>query len=173
MNCQVNRNGFNTGYFNDTDPERIKAESERLSHLPLWIYDDASMTVAQMAGKIHALAGKIECVVIDYIQIIEPEDSRISREQQVADIASSLRVLCKKVKLPFLVLSQLSDEGKLRESRVVGHAAHNVMVIEIDGKKAKLKITKGRGIPKKHYTLDYTPEYCRLESERFYDDDKH
>lgn len=167
-NCRVNRNCFNTGYFATGDIDKIISKSGLISNFPLWIYDEAAMTVADIAARVEALKndGRISMVVVDYVQIVSPTDPRQPREQQVAEIARALRILSKRTRLPFIVLSQLNDDGKLRESRVVAHEAHNVIILEPNDANTKItmKVVKGRRIMKKDYELFYEPEYARIYS---------
>jgi archaellum biogenesis ATPase FlaH len=169
-NCQVNRNCFNTGYFQAGDFQKMSGMVNKLSRLPLWIYDEASMTVEDIRARVEALKaeGKISMVVIDYVQIVSPSNPNTPREQQVAEIARGIRILAKQTKLPFIVLSQLNDDGKLRESRVVAHEAHNVIILEPNDTQTmiKMKVVKGRRIMKKDYELNYQPEYARVHAAR-------
>lgn len=166
MNCQIDRNCFNTGYFSDSDLDKMSKDGLKLSRLPLWIFDDATITADQISKRVSQLKSekKISLVVIDYIQLISPFDPRESREQQVAGIARAIRVSAKESKLPFIILSQLNDEGKLRESRVVAHEAHNVILLETDTDTMTVKVVKGRRIMKKNYELRYNPRFCQLKS---------
>ena len=169
-NCRVNRNCFNTGYFQNGDVEKIAAQASLLCKLPLWIFDDASMTVGSISDRVKALKieNKIGLVVVDYVQIITPDNAMLPREQQVAEIARGLRILAKQTKLPFIVLSQLNDEGKLRESRVVAHEAHNVIILEPNDEQTLIlmRVVKGRRIRKKNYELRYEPEFARVFSSK-------
>lgn len=164
--CGVNRNAFNTGYFSDDDFPKITLQVDAISKFPLWIFDDASITVEEICKRVELLKndGKLDLVVVDYVQIVSHPDTRMPREQQVAEIARSIRILAKRTKLPFVVLSQLNDDGKLRESRVVGHEAHNVITLEPndDETEMNLKVVKGRRIMKKEYNLIYEPRYARI-----------
>lgn len=162
MNCRIDRNVFNTGMFVDSDFQKITTHAGKLNKLPLFIEDSASMTVAELDAKASQLAeeGKIKLVVADYAQIFSPEDINAPREQQIAKIARGFRASAKNLKLPYIVLSQLNDEGKLRESRVLAHEAHTVILLETDDNKMKMKVVKGRSIRKKDYLLNYQPEYC-------------
>lgn len=165
-NCRVNRNCFNTGFFEPNDTLRITEKILKLAALPLWIYDEASMTVDDIRARVELLKAekKISLVVIDYVQIVTHPDARTPREQQVAEIARGIRILAKETKLPFIILSQLNDEGKLRESRVVAHEAHNVIILEPNNDQSLMvmKVVKGRRIMKKDYTLQYEPEFARV-----------
>ena len=165
-NCRVNRNCFNTGFFEPVDMLRIQDKLLKIGSLPLWIYDEASMTVDDIRARVELLKSekKISLVVIDYVQIVTHPDARTPREQQVAEIARGIRILAKETKLPFVILSQLNDEGKLRESRVVAHEAHNVVILEPNNEQTLMvmKVVKGRRIMKKDYTLQYEPEFARV-----------
>lgn len=168
MHCYVDRNVFNTGYFDERDFLKITSAGERVANLPLWVFDDPTYTVSQIEEEVMALHahGLISLVVIDYAQIVAAENESLSREQQVATVARAIRILAKKTKLPFVVLSQLNDEGKLRESRVVAHEAHTVIILEIEGEKGRqmrMKVVKGRSIQKKEYVLNYDPFHCMIE----------
>lgn len=163
MNLKVNRNVFNTGYFNPEDTDKIIQAGPNIAEFPLWIFDDAMMTVAGMEARLAPLIAenKIGLVVVDYVQIVSPDDPRTPREQQVAEIARGIRVMAKRNKVPVIVLSQLNDEGKLRESRVVAHESHSVIILELnDG--ITMKVVKGRSIRKQDYHLRYEPEYCLI-----------
>jgi replicative DNA helicase len=166
MNAEVDRNMFNTGYFTERDQTKIGACLPKLSNLPLWIEDSPSANMAHIEKTTRALAGAnaIKLVVIDYVQLISPHDERDNREQQVAKISRAIRCLAKETKLPIIVLSQLNDEGKLRESRVIAHEAHNVILVESDPEDGKMvmRVVKGRKIPRGEYQLQYKPRFCRV-----------
>ena len=169
INCRVNRNHFNTGKFTDDELKRMTDMAGRLSNLPLWSFDESMMTMEQIRSRVLALVSEdvISLAIIDYAQIIEPKDSTMSRELQVASVAREIRSLAKDAKIPIVVLSQLNDEGKLRESRVIAHEAHVVIVIENkeDEKQMIMKVVKGRRIQKKNYPLFYEPSYCLIQSQ--------
>lgn len=168
MNCQVDRNHFNTGEFTEMEMVRMVGESKRIANLPLWTYDESSLTVAQIRQRILALKSEnlISLAVVDYAQIVTPGNLNVNREQQVAGIARALCACAKDAKIPIIVLSQLNDEMKLRESRVMSHEAHNVIMIENKEAEGKmiLHVIKGRRIRKRDYNLAYEPVFCRIKS---------
>lgn len=166
MNTEVNRNGFNTGRFFHGEVERMVNSLPRLSKFPLFIDDRATISASDIASKMAALSSQVGLVVVDYVQIVSPADVRENREQQVAAIARALRTSAKECKLPMLVMSQLNDDGKIRESRVVAHEAHNVLLLEVKGGEMEVRIVKGRSIPRFNFKLDYQPQYCTLKDQR-------
>ncbi len=166
MNAQVNRNGFNTGRFLAGEIEKMTAHSKRISRFNLFIDDRAMPTASQIAEKMRKLCRTAKLVVVDYVQQVSPADTKEGREQQVAGIARALRIAAKECKLPMLLLSQLNDEGKIRESRVVAHEAHNVIMLQTSGPEMRVKVVKGRSIPKMEFAVEYLPQFALLRDYR-------
>lgn len=166
LNLSVDRNVFNHGNFSDSDFNKINAGAEKLAKLPLWVFDDPVMTVEQIKARTLQLKaeGLISLVVVDYLQIVAGSgEFRDNREQQVSQIARGLRALAKEAKVPLIALSQLNDEGKIRESRSIAHEAHIVLAIETaDTGDLIAKVQKGRSIPKGDYFLKFERQFGRL-----------
>jgi len=96
----------------------LEASSE-LSRLPLFIDDQPGRTVGQIAAICRRLKRRnnLGLVVIDYLQLIEPEDKRANREQQIAQITRRLKGIAKENDLPLIALSQLNRGVELREDK--------------------------------------------------------
>ena len=56
-------------------------------------------------------------IVVDYLQLIEPDDRRIPREQQVATISRQLKFLAKDLDVPVICLAQLNRAVETRENK--------------------------------------------------------
>jgi RecA/RadA recombinase len=164
--CSIDRNKFNNGKFSkDFDFPRMAEEMPKLIKLPLYIEDNATVGVEDIRTRVMQLKadGKIHLAVVDYIQFIDSLPSKDSREQQVAAISHALRKTARESRVPFVVLSQLNDDGKLRESRVIAHNANVVLLITVDGDDVKVSVKKGRGIPYGDYHLHFNRMFARLE----------
>ncbi len=165
MNCRVDRNHFNTGEFTVEEMQNVTTQLKSMAALPFWIFDESLMTASQIRKRILALKaeGKIKLAVVDYAQIVSTELGD-NREQQVANISRTLCSTAKDAKIALIVLSQLNDEGKIRESRVIAHEAHNVFLLKNEEEKRQIifKVVKGRRIRKKDYALDYDMIHCLL-----------
>ncbi|MBS0202199.1 MAG: replicative DNA helicase [Planctomycetes bacterium] len=96
----------------------LEASSE-LSRLPLFIDDHPGRTVGQISAICRRLKrrNKLGLVIIDYLQLIEPEDKRANREQQIAQITRRLKGIAKENELPLIALSQLNRGVELREDK--------------------------------------------------------
>jgi replicative DNA helicase len=98
--------------------EMMKAASQ-LSELPIYIYDDI-FDLAMIVFVIRDLVKhhKLGLAVVDYAQLVRsPERKDANREQKVAEVSRTLRLLAMELNIPIIVLSQLNADGYTRESR--------------------------------------------------------
>ena len=63
------------------------------------------------------LRSQIGLVVVDYIQLIDAEESRDSRQEQIAKISRRLKTLARELDVPVIALSQLNRGVENREDR--------------------------------------------------------
>lgn len=79
-----------------------------LSESGLFMDDNGSLTIGGIRAKARKLARRgLDMIVIDYAQLIRPEDSKMSREQQVAQVSKGAKALAKELKVPIIMLAQL------------------------------------------------------------------
>lgn len=167
MEASINRNVFNNGFFSDDDFKKINFALDRIGNYPLWIEDAPIQTPEDIRRKVLQLSAenKIGLVVVDYIQIVTTSEFKDNREQQIAGISRSLRSLAKEANVPIIVLSQINEDGKLRESRAISHDAHIVMLVQdLEKTSAQIQVKKGRHIRKGNYDLLTNLQYHRISS---------
>lgn len=118
--------------------QAIKGEKGRL-----WVYEvQEASSVAQIEDRVAMLASADltpDVVVIDYLQLVAPEDSRAPREQQVALISRRVKLMALTYKVPVILLSQLNRDAEkndrtpkmsdLRESGSIEQDADRVWLI--------------------------------------------
>lgn len=173
INYSVDRNCFNTGKFEQRELEIISSAAKEVAKLPLHIFDDPNITVDDVRTTCLKLKEEhdLALIVVDYLQLVSPPPlARDSREQQIAQIGRSLKGIAKECKVPLIAVSQLNEEGKIRESRAIAHDAHIVFLLEWNGDDLMLKVTKGRSIQKRNYPLNFTPKYCRMTEQAKFQD---
>lgn len=113
-----------------------------LSEKPIYIDDSASMTPLEIRAKCRRLKSQygIQCVVIDYMQLMSLGGRVESRQQEISTISRYLKALARELEVPVIVLSQLnrSPEGRadhkplmsdLRESGSIEQDADVVMLL--------------------------------------------
>lgn len=162
--ARVDRNKFNTGNFNDWDLERMANATEKVGAAPLYVFDIPSTIeeLEEACTQLHA-GIPLELVVVDYLQLIAPTNPRDIREQQISHISRSLKRLAGKLKCPVLALSQLNEDGKVRESRSIAHDANLILKLERDEETIKMEVAKGRRVAKATYELGFNVQFCHVE----------
>jgi len=102
-------------------PERdaLLHAAHELSALPLYIDDTPARTVGQIGAICRRMKRRhhIGLAVIDYLQLIEPEDKKANREQQIAQTTRRLKGIAKENDIPVIALSQLNRGVELREDK--------------------------------------------------------
>src|SRR5690242_17539140 len=128
----------------DRWPKVVKA-TERLASAPLYIDDSSDIGIMELRAKARRLHSKHELglIIIDYLQLMRPENSSDSRVEQIGQISRGLKMLARELKIPVIAVSQLSRAvesrpdkkpllSDLRESGQVEQDADLVMFIYRD-----------------------------------------
>jgi replicative DNA helicase len=104
---------------------RMATANGKLVKAPIHIIDESDMTIGQLRARARKLNQKhnIKLWVVDYLQLLHCPSKDGNREQEVARISDGLKNMAQEFKVPVIALSQLNDDGKLRESRRIGQDA--------------------------------------------------
>jgi replicative DNA helicase len=107
------------GDLTDNDRDLLLQVSHELSELPIFIDDLPGRSMAEISAVCRRLKRrhKLGLIIIDYLQLIEPEDRRAPREQQIAGITRRLKFLAKELSVPVIALAQLNRGVELREDK--------------------------------------------------------
>jgi replicative DNA helicase len=140
---EIDAGKFRSGYISADERRKLVEVSAKLSTAPLFVDDTPNRTVTEIAACARRLKRKqgLRLIVIDYLQLIQPDDPRDPRQEQVAKMARRLKGLARELKVPVICLSQLNrqvEAGKeghrpklshLRESGAIEQDADVVMFI--------------------------------------------
>lgn len=122
---------------------RVAKFTEENKGLPLQIVDREQITVEQIVAHCRA-RGKVDVLVVDYLQLIEPSDKRVSRQEQVAHFSRTLKMAARELNAAVVVAAQLNRgpvrDGKpraptiadLRESGAIEQDADCVILLHTD-----------------------------------------
>lgn len=176
LNFHLDRNLFNTGNFTDRDLCVIANGLAAMSKWPLYIFDNPNTNVDEIRETCLKLkeCSSLSLIVVDYLQLVAPPAMfRESREQQIAYIGRALKNLAKECKVPVIAVSQLNEEGKIRESRSVAHDANIVFILEESNLDSELilRITKGRSVKKGQYKMRFEPIHCKITEQSKFGND--
>jgi len=140
---RIDAGKFRKGLLSSQDRKELVEASAKLGKAPLFVDDTPSRSVTEIAACARRLKRKVGLglIVIDYLQLIQPDDPRDPRQEQVAKMARRLKGLARELELPVLCLAQLNrqaEAGKeghrprlshLRESGAIEQDADVVMFI--------------------------------------------
>lgn len=109
--AMVDSQNFRTGNLADDEWSKIAQASGTLSDKKIFI-DDTSSNIMEIRAKCRKLKVEqdIGMIIIDYLQLVQGSNARKngSREQEIAEISRSLKLLAKELGVPVIALSQLS-----------------------------------------------------------------
>ncbi len=109
-----------TGFLSENDWGRMGLASETLMKTQLNIADLPNATVMEIrtvARRMKA-AGKLDMILIDYLQLIKGSSGKNeNRQQEISDISRSLKGIARELDVPIIALSQLSRATEQRADR--------------------------------------------------------
>lgn len=170
MMVSVSRVPRNVIIKGEETPEQLQslfAAHEMLSKANIYIDQSTGNSADVVMSKCRRLknkVGRLDLVIIDYLQLMEPtKDRKGNRQQEVSDTSRMIKLMAKDLEVPVLVLSQMSRKiddrevktpqlSDLRESGAIEQDADMVMFLndagsedsDADAKPIELKIAKQR-----------------------------
>ncbi|HXF56787.1 MAG TPA: replicative DNA helicase [Actinomycetota bacterium] len=99
---------------------RIVEAAEVLHEAPLYIVDSGNLTIVDIRAKARRLKsspGGLGLVIVDYLQLMSGHQRTENRQQEVAEISRSLKLLAKELDLPVLAVSQLNRNPETRADK--------------------------------------------------------
>jgi replicative DNA helicase len=114
--AQVDGHRLLSGAIGGKDYGRISHALETLSAMKLFIDDTANIGVLEMRAKARRLQAEhgLSLLIVDYIQLMTGRGRFENRTLELASISRSLKGLAKELKVPIVVLSQLSRAPESR-----------------------------------------------------------
>ncbi len=126
-----------------TDEHRLIGDAgARLSQSKIYIDDSPGQNMIRIAANARRLKLKhdIKLIVVDYLQLVEPDNRKDSRQEQVANISRRMKFLAKELKIPVIACAQLNRGvenrteaeprlSDLRESGSIEQDADTVMLL--------------------------------------------
>lgn len=108
------------GFLKDDDWKKLGNASNFLGNFHINIADIPNITVIEMRATARRMkaAGKLDMIIVDYLQLIKGSNLRIeNRQQEISEISRSLKGLARELDVPVIALSQLSRAVEQRADR--------------------------------------------------------
>jgi replicative DNA helicase len=181
---RVDSHKLRSGNLSAEDMQKLIDAGGELRNAKLFIDDSPGQGMLRIAANARRLSlrEKIKLVVIDYLQLIEPENRRDPRQEQVAQISRRLKGLARELELPVIALAQVNRASEdrqdhrprlsdLRESGSIEADADTVMLLHRPERYepgqhegvVEVIIGKQRNGPTGEVTLSYIKQYLRFE----------
>jgi replicative DNA helicase len=182
--ARVDSHKLRKGTLNSEDMDKLIAAGDTLREARLFIDDSPGQGMLRIAANTRRLKLRhgIRMVVVDYLQLIEPDNRRDPRQEQVAQMSRRLKHLARELKIPVVALAQVNRSSEdrqehkprlsdLRESGAIEQDADTVMMIhrpemyepgQHEGT-TEIIIAKQRNGPTGEITLTYLKQFMRFE----------
>lgn len=181
---QVNSWRLRCGKLNPMELERLATATEKLNHLEFQIDDKPVQSMARITATARRLKhqGRLDLVMLDYLQLVAPENPRDPRQEQVAGVSRRLKALARELGCPVVAMSQLNrgpEDRKnerprlsdLRESGAIEQDADTVIMLHRPDPKPgnavveiQVSVEKQRNGPTGSVVLAFRKEFMVFEN---------
>ncbi|MFO0844271.1 MAG: replicative DNA helicase [Gemmataceae bacterium] len=182
--ARVDSHRLRKGTLMAEDMEKLIEAGNALRGAKLFIDDTPAQGMLRIAANARRLRRQhgIRMVIIDYLQLIEPDNRRDPRHEQVAQISRRLKFLAKELEVPVLALAQVNRASEdrqdhrprlsdLRESGSIEQDADAVLMLHRPDRYEpgqhegviEVIVAKNRQGPVGEVTLAYVKQYMRFE----------
>lgn len=183
---KIDSKKMRSGNLEQDDWDKLAMAADKLSTAPIYINDISNLTPYELITVCKQLNKELEygvsLVIVDYMQLMQSNKQKQSREQEIAEISRSLKGLAKDLNIPVIALSQLnralenrSDKhpqlSDLRESGSIEQDADIILFIyrdEVYNKEtekkgiAEILISKHRNGPTGMVELAFVGKYTKF-----------
>ena len=118
--ARISSDRLRRGKVSEKDWPGVVRACNVLEKAPLWIDDSSDLSMLDLRAKARRLTaseGDLGVIIIDYIQLMRPEDPRQNRVEQVGQISRGLKILARELNVPVIALSQLSRAPEQRPDK--------------------------------------------------------
>lgn len=105
------------GHLGPAELDRARDAARQLEQTVVFFDDSPSLSAMQLLATARSIAirQRIGLVILDYIGLVAPEDAKLPRHEQVAQVSRGLKALARELKIPVVALAQLNRQVEARE----------------------------------------------------------
>lgn len=129
-------------HLQEYEKQQLIESSSRLWPMPIWLWKKPRPTFSQLRSEARLInsANKLSLIVVDYIGLLEKEDSRIEQHEHIGECAKRLKQLASEIKCVVICLCQLTraadkdkpNLGMLSQSSGIEQNADTVFFLHTD-----------------------------------------
>ncbi len=114
--AEVDSYSFREKSFSEEEKKKIEAATCELKKMNLIIDDEPRLSVKQIEKKLEAV-DDLGLVILDYFQLIEPDQKMEKREEERYEIGRQIKILSRARKVPIVYTSQLTRTLEHRKDK--------------------------------------------------------
>ena len=156
--CEIEGEKIRNGKLTSSEWRQLDANINKLIGVPIYIDDTPQLSIFELRSKAKQLVieQKVECIIIDYLQLMNAAGMNFgSREQEVSIISRNLKALAKELDIPIIALSQLNRSVESRNG--------------VDGKRPQLSDLRESGAIEQDADMVcfiHRPEYYKIYTDQ-------
>jgi len=115
----IDQHKIRTGRLEDDDWPRLTSAVSLLDSAPIFVDDTPSLSPVELRSRARRLKREhnLGMIVIDYLQLMQVNNSRENRATEISEISRNLKALAKELEVPVVALSQLNRSLEQRTDR--------------------------------------------------------
>ncbi len=116
--AHVSSHKLNGGFISQVNHGQLMQAADALMKAPIYLDDSAGLTALDIRARARRLKRMcdVELIVVDYLQMVHfPQYAKEGRQREVAAISGAMKAMAKELRVPVLVLSQLSRAPETRD----------------------------------------------------------
>ncbi len=114
--AKVDQQRFRAGYLNAEERRALQEALYKIVESPLYIDDTAGINLMDVHSKLRRLQAEqdLGMVIVDYLQLMQGRGRFENRVQEISSLSRGFKLMSKELRVPFVVLSQLSRAPETR-----------------------------------------------------------
>jgi replicative DNA helicase len=114
--ARVDQQRFRAGYLNAEERHALQDALYRIVESPIYMDDTAGINLMDVHSKLRRLQVEqgLGLVIVDYLQLMQGRGRYENRVQEISSLSRGFKLMSKELRVPFLVLSQLSRAPETR-----------------------------------------------------------
>ena len=158
--ARVDSYRMRAGHIDAQERSKLVEAANLVSSAALTIDDSPSRNVREIGAVARRMKRRkgLDLLVVDYLQLVEPDDRKAPRQEQVAAVSRRLKGLARELEIPVLCLAQLNRQttsanenrpqlSHLRESGAIEQDADVVLFVHRPWYYENKRAERGEGEP--------------------------
>lgn len=116
--AKLDSHRLGTGMFSEKEWPRLTYGLGKLKDVPIWVGTNRDVgAIVDSARALHQQTGKLGLVVVDYVQLLSPDERNGNRSAELGFITRALKALAMELDCPVIAVSQVNRSVEQRQNK--------------------------------------------------------